>query len=354
MSATEISSKKAKAVKVLVVRFSSMGDILLTTPVLRAVHDLLEGEVELHFLTKAEFAPLVEGLEAVQKVHVIQRTTAEVQAALVAEGFHYLLDLHSNARSAFIRRALRKDGTVDFVVDKRNVAKWKLVRGLSNELAGEPIVDRYLKTLAAFGGAQWDDGCGLDLPPLLNVENSTGTLRDLGSGPFVALALGAAHKGKAVPLEHWVEVITRLHAAGRSVVLLGGPEDRTMGEEISTRCSGEGEERLVNLAGHLRLLESFSVLSKASVLVAGDTGLMHAGAAAGVPMAVVWGCTAPALGMGPYRPGAKVVELEPQGRKQVGGARRPCSKLGNRCRYNTPCIETVSPDQIADAVLALS
>lgn len=330
-------------VKVLVVRFSSMGDILLTTPVLRAIHDVMEGEVELHFLTKKAFAPLVEGLESVQVVHTIERATTEVEPALKAVGFHYVVDLHSSARSGFVRRALVRDGALAFRVDKRNFSKLKLVRGGTNDLAGEHIVDRYAKCLAAFGTVALG---GLELPALPAVEVRAG--RELLAGGFVAIAVGAAHEGKTVPVGHWVEVVRALTAAGSEVVLLGGPDDRPAAGLVELEESG-----VLNLVGELSLLESFAVLAAARVLVVGDTGLMHAGAAAGVPMVVVWGCTAPALGMAPYKAHLQTIELEPEGRRMVEGVRRPCSKLGNRCRYKTPCIETVSAERISAAIFGL-
>lgn len=337
-------------IRVLVVRFSSMGDVLLTTPVLRALHGVLEGDVEVHFLTKVAFAPLVQGLPNVHRVHTIERATTEVEAALKAIGFHYVVDLHRSARSAFVKRMLRKDGALSLVVDKRNYAKWKLVRGWSYDLAGEHIVDRYMATLAPFSGglgsSHWDDGGGLDLPVLPDM-----VARGLPKN-FVALAVGAAHQGKTIPVSHWVEVAQVLRKNNCDVVLLGGPDDLTTGAEIAAAC-GPRASGMMDLTGRLTLLESFAVLSFARVLAVGDTGLMHAGAAAGVPMVVVWGCTAPALGMGPYRPGGSVIELEPEGRKMIEGVRRPCSKLGNRCRYDQPCIETVSPARIADALEAL-
>ena len=91
--------------RVLIIRFSSMGDVILTTPVVRALHAMLEGEVEVHYLTKAPFAEAVRGLAGVHRVWTIEKTTAEIESELQEVGFHYVVDLHANARSGFVKRA---------------------------------------------------------------------------------------------------------------------------------------------------------------------------------------------------------------------------------------------------------
>ena len=321
--------------RVLVIRFSSMGDIILTSPVVRALHVLLDGAVEVHVLTKTAFSDAVTGLDGVARVWTIDRTTAEVEEDLRDVGFHYVVDLHANARSGFVKRALRKgEGrTFDLTVDKRSLDKILLVRTGWDRLGGQHVVERYLDTLKPFGNAlerlraEGDEG-RLALPQV--AQSSAGTVD-------VVLALGAAHEGKAIPEDHWSEVIEGLVAEGRTVHLIGGPAER----DTAARLMGAAGEQGVNACGS-SWSETFALLSKANLLVAGDTGAMHAGAAMQVPMVVVWGCTSPALGMGPWRAHPATVELEPEGPERS----RPCSRLGDRCRHRTPCIRRVSPQRI--------
>ena len=321
--------------KVLVIRFSSMGDIILTSPVVRALHVLLEGTVEVHFLTKSAFSDAVAGLDGVARVWTIDRTTAEVESALRQEGFHYVVDLHANARSGFVKRALRKgEGrTFDLTVDKRSLDKILLVRTGWDRLAGQHVVERYLDALRPFGDAlqrlreQGDEG-RLALPPVASSS---------GESVEVLLALGAAHEGKAIPEDHWSAVVTGLVAAGRKVHLIGGPAERALAD----RLAGAAGRQVVNACGS-SWAETFALLSEATLLVAGDTGAMHAGAALQVPMVVVWGCTSPALGMGPWRAHPATVELQPEDPNRD----RPCSRLGDRCHHRTPCIRRVSAQRI--------
>ena len=104
-------------------------------------------EVEVHFLTKSAFVDAVDGLEGVHKVWSIEKTTAEVELDLVELGFHYVVDLHANARSGFIKRALRNNGTLDLTVDKKSIEKILLVRFGWDRLRGEHVVERYLAPL---------------------------------------------------------------------------------------------------------------------------------------------------------------------------------------------------------------
>jgi ADP-heptose:LPS heptosyltransferase len=320
--------------RILVVRFSSMGDVILTTPVVRALHAMLEGDVEVHFLTKSPFAAAVRNLEGVSRVWTMERTTAEVEDDLKAVGFHYVVDLHANARSGFVKRALRADGgrTFDLTVNKRSLDKILLVRTGWDRLAGQHVVERYLATLRPFGDARAalarvGDDASLQLPLRPSEGKKEG----------VVLALGAAHVGKSIPESHWRGIVKGLRSQGEQVTLIGGPDERELAERL---CAAEDGVR--SLCGQASWADTFSMMSTAEVLVGGDTGAMHAGAALKVPMVVIWGCTSPALGMGPWNPHSKTVQLEPESPNRS----RPCSRLGDRCRHKTPCIQRVPVQKI--------
>lgn len=282
----------------------------------------------------------------------MDRTTAEVEADLQAQGFHYVVDLQANARSAFVKRALRKgEGrTLDLTVDKRSLDKIWLVRTGVDRLRGQHVVERYLDTLRPFGNAlaalaEAGDNGALRLPVGL-AEQSV----EKAGAPAqreAVLALGAAHAGKAIPEDHWQVILQGLVDAGHRVRLIGGADEAELGERL-VRAQGDGAP-VHNGAGYMDWTETFENMARADVLIAGDTGAMHAGAALAVPMVVVWGCTSPALGMGPWRAHPKTVELQPEGPER----RRPCSRLGDRCRHKTLCIQRVSPERILAAALSL-
>ena len=331
----------AALTKVLVIRFSSMGDVILTTPVIRALHAMLEGEVEVHYLTKSAFAEAVEGLAGIHKVWTIDRTTAEVEDLLLEVGFHYVVDLHANARSAFVKRALRKTNTLDLTVDKKSLAKILLVRFGWNRLNGQHVVERYLATLDPFGSALSALGGEEDRGALALPGRSKSSREE--ADRRVALALGAAHVGKTIPERHWRKVVTHLAAQGRGVDLMGGKPESAVAEGL---VSAFPDADIVSHCGKAAWKETFDIIRNAAALVTGDTGAMHAGAALQVPMVVVWGCTSPALGMGPWMPHPETVELEPESPARE----RPCSRLGDRCRHKVPCPERVAPERITSAL----
>jgi heptosyltransferase-2 len=137
-----------------------------------------------------------------------------------------------------------------------------------------------------------------------------------------------------------------LIAAGHGVVLLGGEVERDLGLAVA-----QGLE-VDNRAGETTLAESAAVLRESRAAVVADTGMMHLAAAVGTRTVAVWGCTRPSLGMAAWRPAPGSVDLLPEGRSP-----RPCSKLGNRCRYGRPdgpdgCSHRVSADRILAALLS--
>lgn len=320
----------------LVIRFSSIGDIVLTTPVLRALKEQIEPEAEIHFLTKRQYAPILEANPRVDRVHSIEKATAEVMDELKAAEFDYIIDLHRNIRSSMVKRGLKM---IDFTFKKRNYDKWLLVNFGIDKLGDEHIVQRYLATLQAFGIEEDDRGLEYYIPDDATYADGDGLL----TKPYIAVALGATHAGKVMTAELLEEVIQLTPAR---FMLLGGPEDADKGKALAATAP----DRVVNFAGKLSLHESASVIERSATVLTGDTGLMHIAAAFQKNIVSVWGCTTPSLGMSPYRPGEKSVIIEP-----VNRTKRPCSKLGDRCKYgkNNRCISAVSASEISDALTHL-
>jgi heptosyltransferase-2 len=296
--------------KFLVIRFSSIGDILLTTPVLRALKLQTGGTV--HLLTKAAFASLLEGNPHVDRVIGLRDDLDATIAELRSEGYDAIIDLHHNLRTLKVKRAL---GVPAHSFPKLNVEKWLLVNFKWNRLPNVHIVDRYFETVKHLGVTP--DGRGLDyyIPPAEQVDLKQ-LLPNL-KGPFIAYAFGGQHDGKMATVQ---KIIAICQGAPLPVVLLGGPEDAHRGEAIERACPGKA----YHLAGKLRLAQSGSVLQQSQVVLAHDTGLMHMAAALGKTIVSLWGGTVPAFGMYPYLPGPHSVILEEP------HCLRPPSKLGIR------------------------
>lgn len=309
-----------------------MGDVVLTTPVLRALAQQLDGGAEVHFLTKKKFAAVLEGNPYLTRIHTIDESVQEVMNDLKAMDFDYVIDLHNNLRSRIVKRGLKR---LSFTFKKYNFEKWLWVNLGINRMPKVHVVDRYLATLNAFQVK--DDGKGLDY--FIPSETACSGLEGLPE-KYVALVIGAAHIGKKMSAEHWVNVVKQLN---KPVVLLGGKEDTVVAEYILSAC----KEDVWNAAGKWTIHQSALALKNAEVVVSGDTGLMHIASAFGKKIVSLWGCTVPGLGMSPYRPDARSVMIEPLHLKK-----RPCSKLGNRCKYGEKnrCIQQIPTEQIVSAV----
>lgn len=291
---------------ILAVRFSSIGDILLTTPLLRAIRQTYP-EARVTVLTKREYIPLLSHNPHVNLVLGLapNRSLLSLASELRGDDYTHLLDLHDNLRS----RALR------FLVPgrwrtypKHRLARAWLIRAKRNRYRDRrPVAERYFS--AADGLDVKPDGC----PPDFFLGAETGEqvfdwLRTVGledESNIVALAPGAAHATKCWPLEHWQTLVARNLENGAAVVIVGGPGDADLGAALAEGNRG----RIVNAAGVFGLQGTGALLQRAQVLVSGDTGVMHMATAVGTPVVSLFGPTVEAFGFFPYSRRASVLEL---------------------------------------------
>ncbi|MEI6435997.1 MAG: glycosyltransferase family 9 protein [Bacteroidota bacterium] len=299
--------------KILVIRFSSIGDIVLTTPVIRCLKQQLPGSV-IHYLTKRQFEPVLRENPYIDKLWLYDNNFKEIIPQLKSGDYNYIIDLHGNYRSAFVKRHFSKNIST---FSKLNFRKWLAVHLKMNILPDIHIVDRYLK--AAESLEIRNDGFGLDY--FINPEDDV----PLSSLPvshqkgYVAIVIGAKHFTKIFPVEKVAEVCRKLM---RPVILLGDKEDRDRGETIV----GLTNPFVFNSCGKYTLNQSASIVRQASATLTNDTGLMHIAAAFNKPIVSVWGNTIPAFGMYPYRP---LNNPAPSLVAEVKSLScRPCSKIG--------------------------
>lgn len=300
--------------KLLVLRFSSIGDIVLTSPVLRCAHQQLGAEV--HFLTKKAYAGILEANPYVHKTYTFdQEPDTGLLAQMRNEHYDYVIDLHHNLRSFWIKKML---GRPSKSFNKLNWEKWLLVRFKIDRMPKVHIVERYLATIESLGARY--DGNGLDyfIPDGTAIDPTW-----LPRQPFVALAIGATHATKRLPNSKIAEICAQISAP---IVLLGGQSEENNAAEIVSKC---GRADVLNLCGKLTLHQSALILKAAQKVVAHDTGLMHIAAALHKPMVSIWGSTVPQLGMWPLYPTGQELHSSVE---VAGLSCRPCSKLGyERC-----------------------
>ncbi len=296
--------------KILIIRFSSIGDIVLTTPVIRCLKEQLPG-VEVHYLTKKAFKGILEPNPHLSKVHIIEKEVKEVVIELKKENFDFVIDLHNNIRSAQVKIALGKPSPT---FKKLNFKKWLLVNFKINKMPVEHIVDRYMQTVQLLGVKNDLKGLDYFIPQKDEVE--TNTLPSSHQSGYIGFVIGAKHATKQLPTEKIINICKKLNAP---IVLIGGKEDAERGKLIEDAVGAN----IYNACGKYNLNQSASIVKQASKIITHDTGLMHIAAAFKKDITSVWGNTVPAFGFTPYLPGnnSKIVEVK-------NLPCRPCSKIG--------------------------
>lgn len=304
--------------KFLIIRFSSIGDIVLTTPVVRCIKQQVEN-AEIHYVTKAGFRSLLENNPYIDKLHLLKDDEWNpLLNALKEEKFDCIIDLHKNLRSHKIKSALKKVPAYSF--NKLNIQKWLLTALKINTLPDKHIVDRYLETAASFGVV--NDGKGLDyFIPEKDVVDYTQLPMTHHAG-FYGVVIGAALNTKKLPLEKLKELCSKIN---HPIVLLGGKEDQSNGDTIAAIDTF----KIYNACGKFNINQSADLVRKSKLIITHDTGLMHIAAALKKPIISIWGNTVPAFGMTAYFGNFKVDNIIAEVHHL---ACRPCSKIGfNRC-----------------------
>jgi len=329
----------------LIIRFSSIGDIVLTSPVIRCLK--LQTGAEIHYLTKAPFAPILTNNPYISKVYTIEKRVGEVLVDLRREQYDFIIDLHHNLRTFLLKCSL--PFVKKYAFKKLNFEKWLLVNFKINRLPNQHIVDRYLATIKPLGVK--NDGQGLDFfldSDLLNFQN----LVNLKSLPinYIALPIGAGRKTKALTIEKIVNICQGINFP---IVLLGGKQEIKKANYIQTIIEAtEGKENLTNLVGKCSLLASAAIVKNAKVVLTGDTGLMHIAAAFRKPIISIWGNTVPEFGMYPYYP--KGIDLN-RTMEVPKLPCRPCSKIGfaDCPKGHFKCIEELNISKITEQLKTL-
>jgi len=303
--------------KFLIIRFSSIGDIVLTTPVVRCVKkQVLTAEV--HYLTKHSFQKIVEPNPYIDKIHYLQHDLDELIRQLKKEDFDYVIDLHHNLRTLKIKKALAKKS---FCFNKLNIKKWIYTNFKWNTLPEIHIVDRYLETVRPFGVI--NDGAGLDYFIAEQDKIKETDIPVSHHAGYIGVVIGAAHETKKLPVDRLLQLCSSIQ---HPIILLGGKEDRENGIKIATA----DPVKIYNACGQFNLNESADLINRAKLIITHDTGLMHIAAAFKKPVISIWGNTVPSFGMYPYY-GNESTNSSYFDIFQVNGLQcRPCSKIGYR------------------------
>ncbi len=294
--------------KILIIRFSSIGDIVWTSPVVRILRTQLP-DTEVHFVTKESYALLLENNPHIDKLFLLKENLKDLVAPLRAEQYDLVIDLHANLRSAWLKWKL---GVKSLTYNKYRWEKWLLVKFKINRVPKKHIVTWYIDTLKPLG--LQDDGKGLEffiapasqIPPTdLPAPYQTG---------FVAIIIGASEYTKKLPLPKLIELAARV---GKPIVLVGGKEDAEQGEKLVNALPALP---ILNLCGKYNLAQSASIVGQARFVIGHDTGLTHIAAALQKKVYGIYGSTLSQY-LYPYCKDYEIIE-------NLNLACRPCSKAG--------------------------
>jgi len=302
-------------VKFLVIRSSSIGDIVLTTPVIRCLKQQVE-EAEIHFLTKQSYVSLVKHNPNVDKVLVLKEKLSYTIKEIKQESYDYIIDLHNNLRTFAIKNSTR---ILSFSFPKVNFEKWLMVNFKINRLPDKHVVERYFETVKLFDVIYDGKGLELFIPPEKEIKVSE-ILPQFKSG-YISIAVGAKHETKRIPEWILLEIIKKINCP---IILLGDDKDAKIAEYLTSNLNNS---LIYNACGKYDLLESASLVKQSLLLITADTGLMHIAAAFSKKIISIWGNTIPKFGMYPFTTKENYSIFEVNNLPC-----RPCSKLGfNKC-----------------------
>jgi heptosyltransferase-2 len=342
--------------KILIIRLSSIGDILLATPLLRALRKKFPA-ARLDFVVKAEFAEVLRHHPAIDKVYELDAkggwpALKALGRRLRSERYEAIFDIHKNFRSRYLTRAARSPRV--FRHRKLVFKRWLLVNAKINLLRNAPpIFQRYLDAAAPLGLAEAQplaDGRWLELfwreQDEQIAEEALRAQRWQPDQPLIGLAPGAGYFTKRWPAEYFGELAASLIQRGHQIAILGGKQDVDLSKKIeeiveaALRCHAR-ELPLINLAGALSLLVSAAVIKRCRLLVANDSGLMHIAEAVGTPLVALFGSTTRELGFFPQLQASRLIE-------NATLTCRPCSHLGHhQCpRRHFRCMRDITPEEV--------
>ena len=328
--------------KILVIRFSSLGDLVLLTPLLGTLRSWAP-EAEIHLLTKERYAPLFAADDRIDEVKRLHSDTLQellrLRSALHSEGYDLIIDAHNVIRSNLLYSTTRAGVKVQLKKDQ--IKKFLLMRmrlNLYDDIIHQS--ERYLELLRPFHVPADDTIPSLAVPDEAK-ERAQSIIRGHGfeEKPLVALAPGARWETKRWPIEHFAKVADSLAATGHGIVLVGGTGDERLSRELSKLCA----DVPLDTSGKLDLLESAAMLAECRLLVTNDSAPLHMAEAVGTPVIAIFGPTAREFGYHPQLPSSVMLGLELRC--------RPCSRNGARpCHLHTKeCLVELGPGHVLEA-----
>jgi heptosyltransferase-2 len=324
--------------KILVIRFSSIGDIVLCSGAIRCIKKTYP-DAEIHWATKAKFHSIMEVSPYIDKIFSMENSVNEIIEKTSQHKYDFVIDLHKNIRSRRLTIST-KSKVINF--DKKNLAKYLKVRFKSKRIVIPHLADRYFDALKTINVQ--DDGQGLDF--FINELYISGDMLHFATHPYVVLAIGGSKFTKKLPYQKLFEVCEGIDY---KIIVLGDNNDNLVGEKLNNAFP----TKVINLCGQTNLHQSAWYVKHAKCVVTHDTGIMHIAAAFKKKIASIWGSSTPDFGMYPYYGYANqnIESLSKQFIVENLGC-QPCSKIGyDSCpKKHFNCMNMQNTEQIVNFV----
>lgn len=278
-----------RPIKILILQFASIGDVVLTTPVIRCIKQQIPNAI-VHFCTPQSYRSIVDYNPYIAQTHYSNNSLVKLIKELRAEQFDYVVDLQNTLQTRLIKATL---GCRSYSVAKQPFREWLYIRWKVNAMPEQHIVDRYMAAIQPLGVE--NDGRGLDYFIPYKDEVERDWLPETHQNGFVAYAIGGQSPTRRLPVLRMIELCLKINYP---IVLLGDEADRKRGNDI---VKALGERQIYNACGHFNLNQSASLLRGARVVFSHDTGLMHIAAAFRKKVYSIWGSTTPQFGFYPYK-----------------------------------------------------
>jgi len=315
----------SKLNRILIIRLSSLGDILLTTPFVRAIKTQFP-HIKIDMLIREEYVDVIK-LNPYTDKKLFFKKDDKGNSVLIEQlknnNYELVIDLQNNLRSKKVVSSL-KTKSVKF--DKRSFDKFLLVNFKINKLKEAPQIPvRYSNTIQNLKL----DNQGLDL---FTDKSANAELN--GKNNLIGFCPGARHFTKRWPKEYFIELGNKLTQDGYTIVLFGGKIDKEICTELVDKISGA-----INLSNNDELLQTAADMKLCKAVVCNDSGLMHTASAAGTKVITIFGSTVKEFGFTPYNCSNLILENNSL-------TCRPCSHIGRSdCpKKHFDCMKSINPD----------
>lgn len=320
--------------KILIIRFNAIGDIILTTPVIRAIHHQIK-QAEIHILVNQKYQNILSNNPYVSKIHTYANNKNQVVEQLRTEQFNFVIDLQNTRKSHKICHQLNLPHSS---FNKLKIKKLIYTRLKINTLPLNHIVDRYFD--AAKPLRVVNDGQGLDFNIPETEKFNTDNFPIFFEDGFIAILLDADKGTKKIPINKLMEIIPMLL---KPVVLIGDRNSSAIGDELVNRLG----DRVYNICGQLSVNQYASIIEQSLCVLTGDNDYMQVAAALKKPICSLWGSSIPEFGNYPYMPN----DRELFRMFEICSIKcRPCGKRGFRkCPHrNFKCMNRISSFEVAE------